>query len=133
MRHQVQIETLEQERNALQRDIDNAIVLFTETTGEKEIRSKAEKRIEDLDSSIQSEKREIQKSTQGNKEQSSLTRKLFNIALDASAKEINRTRKLIMSLHKVETTARNDRKALELALELSLDQMDDLEKEYLKA
>ena len=128
-----QIGRLEKEREDIQNNLDNISGVSTETKEEKEIRIWAEKRIQDLNSYIKTAKRELQKSCVDNKEESSLTRKtLFNIALDAKTKEINRTRELIMTLHKSETTARKNRKDLEFSLELSLDQMDDLEKEYNK-
>ena len=54
---------------------------------------------------------------------------LFNVALDAKTKEVDRTKELIMTLYQSETKARKDREGLELSLELSLDQMYDLKKD----
>ena len=60
------------------------------------------------------------------------TKMMFEIALDAKTGEVNRTKKLIMILLADETTARKNRKDLELDLKSSQAQMDELEKEYIK-
>lgn len=156
--HKIEIEKLEKERECLQGNLDNISGVSTETKEEKEIRIWAEKRIQVLDSYIKTAKTELrainptqdkeeknkmnelerlEKQHQGSVEKIERLEKkrikiIFEIALDAKTKEINKTKELIMILLDSETTARKNRKDLERDLKYSLEQMNDMEEEYNK-